>query len=206
MAKRASLVEVLDFANKVRAAGGGNPIDALMPAVPEATTECLIAKNLNFNCSVKGTEDYTAVGENRWVMELTDKAIRDRIADSLGLARRNYQPTWDDARYAVVLPEKIGQVAADFDSVYEAIALIVDIAERAFYDKRGYWPGCEDDRVFRDGENDEESFDAALRVAAKQAPKKDKRMIVELLPYVQGASEEARSIATLITEDGSIVL
>lgn len=201
MAKRASLHEVLDFANKVRAAGGGNPIDALMPAVPQATQQCLIAKNLNFNCAVTGAEGYTGISENRWVMELTDKAVRDRIADALGLARRNLPR--DDV-YAVVLPEKIGQVASDFDSVWDAIAIIVDIAEREFYGEVGYWPGCEDDREFQEG--DEEIFAAALRAAAKEAPKKDKRMIMELLPYVQNATEEARSVATLITEDGSIVL
>ncbi len=101
MAERASFEELLDFANKVRAAGGGNPLDALMPAVPEDPSQCLIAKNLNFNCVVdggparhqhitEGAESYDKSGE-AWYMQTDDRALRDRIADALDLPKISWR-------------------------------------------------------------------------------------------------------------------
>ncbi len=54
MTERASFEELLEFANKVRVAGGGKVIEALMPAIPRNPHACLVAKNLNFNCKIKG--------------------------------------------------------------------------------------------------------------------------------------------------------
>lgn len=101
--KRASLETVLEFCNDVRYAGGANPLDALMPATPQNTQSCLIARNLNFDCKVTPTDEH-------WVME-TDKSVVDKIIDQLS-------DKWDIERYrnnAFVLPKDIGQVAADFD-------------------------------------------------------------------------------------------
>jgi hypothetical protein len=44
MPKRATLQETLDFANKVREAGGADALDALMPSSPQEPGACLIAK------------------------------------------------------------------------------------------------------------------------------------------------------------------
>jgi len=117
MSERASFDELLEFANKVRAAGGGNPLDALMPAVPEDISQCLIAKNLNFNCAVNGGSG------GGWVMHLEDEATARKIADELGLPYRTdvYESYEDEngyevqLRHGVELPEAIGNVATDFD-------------------------------------------------------------------------------------------
>lgn len=118
---RATLAETLEFANQVREAGGGSPLDALMPSVPGDASRCLIARNLNFNSMVDATgPGYT------WVMYFEDKATRDVVAEKLGL--ESYQTTEDDDEcfyelynYGVVLPEEIGQVANDFDEAADEI-------------------------------------------------------------------------------------
>lgn len=114
--KRASLEELKKFANKVRKAGGGNPLDALMPAVPSDAHQCLIAKNLNFNCMV-----YPAIkGPGKsWAM-WTDEATRDQIASKLKLKKID-EDLMGERHYGVLLPAAIGQVADDFDSWEEAI-------------------------------------------------------------------------------------
>lgn len=125
MSERASIQEVLEFANKVREAGGANPLDALMPAVPAQPHACLIAKNLNFNCSVYGVDGhYDSDGNPMWAMWFTpeDREIRDRIADSLDLPRVS-ESSWNGAplKEGVVLPERIGNVAQTFDNVWDAV-------------------------------------------------------------------------------------
>lgn len=135
---RATLEETLEFANHVREAGGGNPLDALMPAVPEDSTQCLVAKNLNFNCSVTTVEFRGQ--RTAWVMVLEDKEIRDNIADSLHLAKINYDEEtspydgggfYDGGEffYAVVLPREIGEVAEGFDSTMEILREYDDVDE-----------------------------------------------------------------------------
>lgn len=117
---RASFSEVLDFANKVREAGGANPLDALMPAVPEDSSQCLIARNLNFNCTVRGAIGFE-LSESAWVME-ADESVCRRIADALGL-----QFVVNDLGiHAVVLPEPIAQVAADFDAAMRIFGWLDD--------------------------------------------------------------------------------
>jgi hypothetical protein len=133
MSERATFEELLEFANKVREAGGGNPLDALMPAVPEDPQQCLIAKNLNFNCHVMPLD---VDGNAPWCMILLNKDLRDRIADAMGLERTTQkvmpmsvgisiyvaalQPDRIEV-YAVVLPDRIGQVASDFDEWNRAL-------------------------------------------------------------------------------------
>jgi hypothetical protein len=112
--KRASLAELKKFANQVRKAGGGNPLDALMPAIPADPQQCLIAKNLNFNCFVNPDS------QDRWAM-WTDEATRDRIANKLGLKKVDEVTFGEEIEYGVVLPGAIGKVAADFDAWNEAI-------------------------------------------------------------------------------------
>lgn len=118
MSERASLEELLEFANAVREAGGGNPLDALMPAVPGNPNQCLIAKNLNFNCEVDGLkrtdrerlEEAGHTDFGSWAMRLEDKDIRDRIAQRLNLISLD-----NEDGYLIVLPSEIGQVAEDYD-------------------------------------------------------------------------------------------
>ncbi len=101
---RASFEEVLDFCNRVREAGGGDPIDALMPAIPRNSNACLLARNLNFDCSVRH------LGNENWVMYVNDPDVAVNIANALELSL-----SWSGR--GVRLPKKIGLVARDFDCV-----------------------------------------------------------------------------------------
>lgn len=202
MPDRASLEEVKDFANKVRAAGGGNPIDALMPAVPENPHACLIAKNLNFNCEVTGGtfEWVTPEGErltlNDWIMVVGNKRTRDKIAEGLELSTANrtrlsYRPSGErfhTTEYAVVLPPEIGQVAHDFDLAGGILHTIINNADAGVaYDELS--------------END------ALKQAIEaESDADERRLVLEMLPYIEDAAHEAYDLATAINEKGEIVL
>lgn len=141
MKPAASMKEVLEFCTKVREAGGGNPLEALMPGIPEDAKSCLIARNLNFECIVgclyaengETVSDVNAIrtaNEERarkhsgaWFMTLEDKETRDRIAASLELqsvnlfCRKRFPSDPKTHFYSVLLPLEIGNVAANFDSV-----------------------------------------------------------------------------------------
>jgi hypothetical protein len=117
---RASVEEVVSFANDIREAGGGSLIDGLMPSYPEDANSCLIANALNFDCDVNC---YSGV----WYMTIAEAEIGVQIAEKLGL---DYEaPTYldyvddnDEEHYEfdgdcdIDLPEEIGLVAAAFDS------------------------------------------------------------------------------------------
>lgn len=110
---RATFEETLAFANAVRKAGGGNPLDALMPAVPADASQCLIARNLNFNCRV----DCCGKDEG-WLMYVADPEIAKRIAASLDLEVDADES--DESETALLLPPEIGKVAGDFDEWEDA--------------------------------------------------------------------------------------
>lgn len=130
---RATLDELLEFCQAVRKAGGGNPLDALMPAVPQDQSQCLIAKNLNFNCEVYPIK--TGLTPERWIM-WTAREIRDSIAEELGLEPIEKrvpemdlsEKVFEKVVYGVILPDEIAQVAHDFDLAIEAISFDDDDA------------------------------------------------------------------------------
>lgn len=119
---RATFEETLEFANAVRRAGGGAVLDALMPAVPQEPKACLIAKNLNFNCTVDGKYD-----TDDWYMYFEEnESLRDRIADALGLEKGDeLNSTLGDRIFWVKLPPEIGQVAYDFDEAGNILGGII---------------------------------------------------------------------------------
>lgn len=181
--KRASLKKLLKFANEIREAGGGNPIDALIPAVPVNAEECLIARNLNFNCTVNGapdpgSEEPWEAGD--WAM-YTNRKVRDAIAEKLGLHKIEYKTEAKkkdgdyiltkngDYRkktvYGVVLPRDIGLVARDFDEVVKIL-------------NKGRKPGSQ----------------------------KQKDLLKEMWPYIETSVKEAYKNATYINENGELVL
>lgn len=106
LVERATNAQVKSFCNKVRKAGGTTVLHALMPSVPQDATQCLLAKNLNFNSYVN------CDNKKRWYMELEDGQIAKEIADKLELKRNDR---------LVYLPEKIGAVARDFDELWRLI-------------------------------------------------------------------------------------
>lgn len=181
MADRATLPELIEFANQIREAGGGNPLFALMPAVPQDASQCLIAKNLNFNCRVSGYQ-------GRWAM-WTDEATADRIADAMGLER-----VYVLTEHGVILPEAIGQVATDFDRVAQVAADVAAEADWTYHDERNEWP------------TNTKGMDSFYRAALEELSATNRQMVAELMPYVMYASAEARAVASLINPDGSIVV
>lgn len=139
---RASLEEVLEFCNIVREAGGGELITDLMPGEPGAATQCLIAKNLNFNCRVANGHiehrDYIRyledrerqgyyAGEPRWMMSLMDRDTAYSIAAATGM--QVYESSGYNEICHLLLPALIGRVASAFDESIEV----------GWHDEDGYY-------------------------------------------------------------------
>jgi len=124
MIERASNERLLEFANAVREAGGANPLDALMPAVPQDGYGCLVAQAMNFNCCVGGSSDKgieEADSNRSWSMFIEDRdavQIAERIQAKTGLA---WLPGHEDEDYEaeILLPPDIRQVAEDFDKLWD---------------------------------------------------------------------------------------
>lgn len=207
--KRASLEELKSFANRVRRAGGGNPIDALLPAVPGDMSQCLIAKNLNFNCEVGST------GGGRWAMWTGEDAeLASKIASRVGCTpifevdqiidySEDYNldkypmygyPHTVKVKYGVQLPEEIGQVAADYDRAWERFT---EAVWEQYYN-------LEDDEHSVVTLNEKRQ---PVRVDGKsfELPAVD-FMDTELLELVQESAREVYSNVSIVNEDGSVVL
>lgn len=122
---RASLDELLEFANKVRVAGGGEILEKLMPGVAANGAACLIARNLNFHSAVLPQSD-----GSYWGMYVTDEKIRNKIVQELNLEIIPNRTVWSDQIdifhkygddesmievYGIRLPDEIGKVAHAFD-------------------------------------------------------------------------------------------
>lgn len=140
MLPAASNEELIEFCNKVREAGGGKPLDALLPGIPMDSKACLIANNLNFHCQVGGCvgDGVTPADQNLiskvaseegWFMSVTDRTTRDKIAAALDLKTCDSieeEYDWDKQKtvrtewFSVLLPKKIGNVAHNFDESCEA--------------------------------------------------------------------------------------
>lgn len=174
---RASLEELKKFANAVREAGGGNPLDALMPSVPADPGKCLIAKNLNFNCIVD-TEHGEGPDGEQWGMTIDDPKVSRSIAAKLNLnliEEYSYGSEDEEPSIAgVFLPQEIGQVADTFDNVFEAVRDAqrskVPLAETL------------------------ERYDLSMRD------------FTEIWPYIEESKKEAYGLATIVNDDGSIVI
>lgn len=129
MREMATEQEVLEFCNAVRKAGGGSAIQGLFPSIPQKTTQCLIAKGLNFGCAVgpyeggmehpdaplanMESEDVrgaAGLDEAPWVVEFDDPAVARRVATELDLFGG-----YAGANGMVVLPDRIAAVASTFD-------------------------------------------------------------------------------------------
>lgn len=114
--------EILAFANRVRAAGGAEVIEDLMPAVPTDARQCLIARNLNFDSAISSGVAFSGImptfpdGSWRWMMRLNmpfEQAAK--IADVVegGILFRPWSHS--DILY-LSLPETIGNAARAFDA------------------------------------------------------------------------------------------
>lgn len=112
----ATEAELLEFANKVREAGGANILEALLPSKKGMPSTCLIANALNFSCQVKGYHDNNRErhedGSYLWGMFLPPNmtgAEGRKIADKLDLRYRRH-------KHMIELPIHIGNAAQAFDA------------------------------------------------------------------------------------------
>lgn len=197
--QRASLAELTKFANKVREAGGGNPLDALMPAVPGNSERCLIAKNLNFNCFVDSPYD-----DGWWYMSVEDENIAKQIGEALGLPVN--EAPFEDRRYAesdqwmIRLPDEIGRVAYDFDRAGEMVSAVTMAHYRWENDL-----GDEDKAlVFKNDFRNyaEEIFFDEYDVDGNEL---DFDLVMEMWPYINESVKEAQTIG-VFDDEGRLIL
>lgn len=184
-ATRASLGELLDFANRVREAGGGATLHALMPARPADPKLCLIARNLNFDCSVDGGR-----GPNdEWGMNVHDPVLANRIAEALDLELSPYNST------TILLPEQIGQVARDFDIMWDKS---VDALKSLYIDYK-WW---KDNPKEYFGGDLPDSFEDYVVEAGSDHLLDDVR---EFWPYVEASLTESEELGFL-NENGELIV
>lgn len=143
--------ETLDFCNKVREAGGADPIDAFFPSVIGDPNSCLIANGLNFDCYISpknGTYSKAADYAEHWVMvieanwlatggENQAKVVGEKIAATTGLQilppRFQSEPVWDNYECEYVEKDDIYNFYSDYDATEEdcVLALPKELAEVA---------------------------------------------------------------------------
>jgi len=134
--ERASVDELLAFANDIRRVGGSNDmLHELIPSTPTDSSACLIANALNFQSQIQGSDYGDQVGENLWEMTIENEAVANAIEVSdLNLqVFHNYNTDSeelydDDGEFldetevevyynsSIILPLPIGHAASAFDS------------------------------------------------------------------------------------------
>lgn len=112
LVKSATREGLLEFCNRVREAGEAALLDQLLPGKPGNPRACLIARNLNFECTVNGISHSRGGG---WGMSSTNPLLKT-IAEKLGLCLFEDPGLIGDAFYTMALPPEIGAAAAVFDS------------------------------------------------------------------------------------------
>lgn len=114
----ATEAETLEFANKLRAAGAADPIEALMPSTPYDPNSCLIANALNFSCKVGGSPDPRAADED-WAMIFPENMPEEQaqqIAAAMELPLHVHVDPYAGVSRYIILPVPIGNVALAFDN------------------------------------------------------------------------------------------
>lgn len=136
----ATEAELLEFANKVRAAGGANALEALLPSSPCNPNTCLIANALNFECTVTGPRTTTTDefdlpdnGDHNWVMAFPENMSRDKaqaVADAVKcpLTTEDAGEEYPAERLVIVLPDYITHAAQAFDDriAFQAYVSVFD--------------------------------------------------------------------------------
>jgi hypothetical protein len=183
MTERASLEETLEFCQKVREAGGGAVLDALIPATPQDSNQCLIAKNLNFNCAVACFDQ-----SMRWQMAVDSEELRDKIADSLNLEKGEDVVADEngDSCWLLILPEGIGQVAYDFD---RSIEVAHDIQGTLEYLNADGAATVEDVRDFYGEERFDENY----------------KLLQDMWPYIEESVKDTEKFG-IFNEKGELIL
>jgi hypothetical protein len=115
--------DLLSFANRVRAAGGAEPLAALFPSTPLEPDACLIANALNFKSTVTTPFDDEENSANyfTWGMVFPTRFTKSRVQE---IAREVLGDDYDEESvrrhpgrkaFVMVLPRLIGNTALAFD-------------------------------------------------------------------------------------------
>lgn len=123
---------LLNFANKLRAAGDADPLEALMPSKPSDSKACLIANAVNFKSSVTVIGDEPGPKGYTWVMLFPRNMEHERIEEIAKAVKCKTVEVVYPSRYgaceipeegdrrkrhlALVLPQDIGNAAETFDA------------------------------------------------------------------------------------------
>lgn len=128
---------LLEFANKLRAAGDADPLGALLPSTPGEEKACLIANALNFTSEVRPdliVDRPTSSGSLAkhvhgyvWAMVLPENMSEERVEELAGAVGcstyRIPEDRFERSRYAnlngrlvIELPWEIGNAAEAFDN------------------------------------------------------------------------------------------
>lgn len=184
--QRASLEETLEFCQKVREAGGGSALHALMPAVPTDPNACLIARNLNFDCSVACFEGAA------WEMAVSDREIQKKIAEALDLKfnEASIEDDNGDEVWLITLPPEIGKVASDFDKVDEVADSFTYLIEDWKLEGNSDSPMPIEELKVRYGSD---KFDSAYA------------LLQEMWPYISESVKEAEHYG-VFNEKGELIL
>lgn len=111
----ATEAELLEFANKVRLAGGGEVISALLPSEKSAPNACLIANALNFDSEVNVKDGELRNSDNSWTWQMRFTGVADAKAEAIAVAVGNELRRSLGGWFAVTLPGHIGNAAHAFD-------------------------------------------------------------------------------------------
>lgn len=195
----ATVEELLTFANLVREAGGGNPIDAVMPAVPSDPHQCLVAKNLNFNCIVMGSEEE----EGAWVMAVPDRDLAERVSAAIDMPIETGRWwTRDERGYrevlfenAVRLPDRIGNLAGAFDDAHDTLKELSSAIGEIIWEAESQ------------GEKPDLSAENILKVLETEFLVDESRLDVarDLLPYIEESAREAYDNGTEFSSLGIVL-
>lgn len=104
--------ELLAACNRIRIAGGAKPLKQLLPGHSNSAHSCLIARNLNFNCSItprwRMSKTSRRVARN-WNMYSNDERLA-LVANALGVPLQR-----EINRRYIVLPAELAASARAFD-------------------------------------------------------------------------------------------
>jgi hypothetical protein len=100
--------ELLDFCNRLRRIGGADLLPALAPGRTGDAESCLIARGLNFGCTVDGK------GDDLWEME-TYQSFTDEQVEAITALMGDDPYSGDYDCHCWTLPKHIGNAAEAFD-------------------------------------------------------------------------------------------
>lgn len=117
------ILRAIDLANLVRNVGGFDPLDDLVPGIPNDSENCVLANTFNCSCLVgapSGSSRYDD-GSYAWHVGFEEEKYADALALELGeqvaseYSGNDYGESNNIPLFSVKLPQLVGEIAAKFD-------------------------------------------------------------------------------------------